>query len=68
MEIDSDWMLGSAKDSKKRNIEMSVWYHAHHYVYTLHLYSVVLTVGAVLDGVRLGDSVGAVLGSDDGFC
>ena len=47
---------------------MSVWYHAHHYVYTLHLYSVVLTVGAVLDGVRLGDSVGAVLGSDDGFC
>ena len=35
-------------------------------VYTC-IYVCVLTVGAELDGARLGDSVGAVLGSDDGF-
>ena len=31
------------------------------------IYMCVLTVGAKLYGARLGDSVGIVLGSDDGF-
>ena len=33
----------------------------------VHFNIVVLTVGAKLDGARLGDSVGFVLGSADGF-
>jgi len=32
------------------------------------IYMCVLTVGAKLDGARLGDSVGSELGSADGFC
>ena len=65
MEIDSDWMLGSAKDFKQKKKEMSVGTMPIS-MYTC-IYMCVLTVGAKLDGARLGETVGFVLGSADGF-
>lgn len=67
MDLGLDSMLGSANMNMKKVILRLAYGIMLIIIYTFIYLVYLLTVGAELDGARLGDSVGIVLGSDDGF-